>query len=182
MPMISVAIFTLFMMPSQMMEQTELIVNSGIMTYSSLDEAAEGLAAEMNRAVEIERQPGRLIVHGFRAGNHGNLNLDHLDNTFSGAVSGSSLELYKDPYLELMRNEQGLRPMEKLSAEAMLEFAAIMDVNYVLNGEVTQLGSLSETTNNYQLELTLTDVDSGEIVWRGHADVNWSEMTAESSF
>ena len=182
MPMITVAIFTIFIMPSKTMEQPDLNINQNVAPYTTIHGAAMDLMDRMNGAID----PGRdesLMVHGFRGGNHGNLNLDDLDHTFANAVEAGPVALYKDPYLEIMRREQGLRPMEKLSAEAMLSFAAAMNVNYVLSGDITRLEDLSSGMNHeYQLKLTLTDVNTGQIIWLGHADVRLSPMVSGTSW
>ena len=180
MPMIFVAIFTLFLVSPNTPEQQNSILSQQVLAYSSLDSAAGALMAQMGDAAGLDRSQS-LVVHGFRSGNQGDLNLDDLDDTFSNAIAAGPLELYKDPYLELMRGEMGLRPMQKLSAEAMLDYATVMDVSYVLSGNVTRLGSNSGLAGQfYQLELALTEVQSGEIIWRGHADVRLSQPAPQS--
>ncbi len=139
--------------------------------YVSLEAASEALTSQLLEALGRQQSEFSVMLHGIASPRYDHMDADLLNLAFEASLKKcSKIKLVADAFQDSIYRETGVRPVDRISQNAMLSFANGMGVSYLVGGSVELQKSGVDSSSHlrrYRLTLFLADVRGEGEVWRG---------------
>ena len=159
------------------LQASELVFNrpeKATVYQENLNEAGRMLIGKMLETTSVTPTESlHLMMYGIEIVDSPVMGGNFATRVLTGELAGNAeIDLYTDPYQELMYRELGITLADKVPGEDMAYFARQMDVPYVLSGSIMPVDDRvfptgKDARDRYRLTLQLVEANSGVVAWAG---------------